>query len=1023
MFQKPIRRVVCLMLVSVIFCSYSAFAQQQSLGTLRGQVTDEFGGLIIGATVTVADASGVQRTAKTDEEGRYAITGLPPGRYTVRVAAEGFAAFENTEVEVAAGRTEPLNVTLSVAIEQVEVTVAPEPEISTEPENNASAVVLRGADLDTLPDDPDDLAEALQALAGPSSGQEGGEFFVDGFSGGRLPPKESIREIRINRNPFSAEYDRIGFGRVEIFTKPGTDKLRGQSFFNFSDESLNSRNPFAPTRASFQSRRYGGNLSGPLVAKRASFFLDFQRSETDDNDVINAIILNSAFAPAPFSQTVLTPARRTTFSPRLDYQLNKNNTLVARYSYEHSTATNSGVGDFSLLSRAFNTESTEQTLQMTETAIINQSVINETRFQYVRERTSQTGDNSQPTIRVSEAFTGGGSQVGQSFNNQDRFELSNYTSWVHGRHSFKAGARLRSVSVRDISEQNFGGTYTFAGGSAPLLDANSNVVLGADGLPVQISITSIERYRRTLFLRQPAFGLTPAQIRVRGGGPTQFSIAGGNPQVDVSQVDFSPFFQDDWRVRPDFTLSLGLRYETQTNISSNLNFAPRVAFAWSPRSAGRQGQQQTVIRGGFGLFYQRFAENLTMQADRFNGVNQQQFVITTGTLGGPAILDLFPAVPTADQLTAFQIPQTRRQVAGDLQAPYTMQAAISIERQLPYRTTLSVNFISARTLHVLRSRNINAPLPGTFIVGVPGSGIRPLGNAGNVFLYESSGRFNQNQLIVSANNRFTRKLTFFATYTWNRARSDTDGVGSFPANQYDLSTEYGRSGQDIRHRFFLGGSINALPWGIRLSPLITANSGRPFNITTGRDTNGDTLFTERPAFATDLTKPGVVQTRFGAFDPNPVPGQGLIPRNFGTGPSFFTVNLRMSKTFGFGEVPASAAAAGAGGGGQGGRGGGGGGGGGRRGGGGGGRGGGGFGGTEGGGTFGDATETPKRYSLTVSINVQNLLNHTNEGTPTGNLSSPFFGQSNSTSGGFGFGGGGNQAAGNRRIEALLRFSF
>ncbi|HEX8140419.1 MAG TPA: carboxypeptidase regulatory-like domain-containing protein [Pyrinomonadaceae bacterium] len=1010
MFERPIRRAsLLLLLVSAIFCSSAAFGQQQSSGTLRGQVADEFGGLIVGATVTVTDASGVERTTTTDDEGRYAFTGLAPGRYTLRATSEGFAAFENT-AEVTAGRTEPLNLTLSVAIEQVEVTVAPEPEISTEPENNAGAVVLRGADLDTLPDDPDDLAEALQALAGPSAGQEGGEFFIDGFSGGRLPPKESIREIRINRNPFSAEYDRIGFGRVEIFTKPGTDKFRGQAFFNFSDESLNSRNPFAPTRASFQARRYGGNLSGPLIAKRASFFLDFQRNETDDNDVINAIILNSALLPTPFSQTVLTPVRRTTFSPRLDYQLNATNTLVARYTYQRVTAINSGVGDFSLLSRAYNTENTQQTIQLTETAIINQSVINETRFQYERDRQTQTGDNSQPTIRVSEAFTGGGSQVGLSFNNQDRFELSNYTSWAKGSHSLKAGARLRWVRLKDVSEQNFGGTFTFAGGTAPQLDANNQIVLGANGLPVQTSITSIERYRRTLLFQQQ--GLTPAEIRARGGGPTQFSIAGGNTAADLTQVDFSPFFQDDWRVRPDFTLSLGLRYETQTNINSNLNFAPRVAFAWSPRTGGgnRQGQQQTVIRGGFGIFYQRFAENLTLQAVRFNGTNQQQFLVTSSTVGGPAILDLFPNVPTTEQLTAFSIAQTTRQVAPDLQAPYTMQAAISVERQLPYRTTLSVNFISSRTLHVLRSRNLNAPPPGAPLT----SAARP-----RVFQYESSGRFNQNQVVVSLNNRFTRKFTLFANYTWNRARSDTDGANTFPANQFDLSTEYGRSAQDIRHRFFLGGSINALPWGIRLNPMLNAFSGRPFNIITGRDTNGDTLFTERPAFATDLTKPGVIQTRFGAFDPNPDAGQQIIPRNYGTGQSFFTVNLRMSKTFGFGDLREGAAAAtgGRGGGGRGGRGGGGGGGRGGR---------GGFGGgTEGGGTFGDASETPKRYGLTVSINVQNLLNHTNQGQPVGNLSSPLFGQSNATAGRFGFGGGGggNQTAGNRRVELLLRFSF
>jgi hypothetical protein len=1001
--------------IFVLFCSKVGFGQQSS-ATLRGQVADELGGLIVGATVTVADASGVEKVATTDDEGRYSFSSLAPGRYTVRVVAPGFALYENAEVEVAAGRTDPLNVTLPVAIEEQVVTVQEEAEINTDPDNNAGALVLRGADLDSLPDDPDALADALQALAGPSTGVEGGgEIFLDGFSGGRLPPKESIREIRINRNPFSAEYDRLGYGRIEIFTKPGTDKFRGQAFFNFNDEALNARDPFAPERASFQRRRYGGNLSGPIVPKRASFFFDFQRNESDDNAVINAVILDPQLTPTPFGLAVVTPRRSTTFSPRVDWQLNPTNTLVARYSYERERRENSGVGDFSLLSRAFDTSSTEHTLQLTETAVINQKIINETRFQYVRARSLSEGDDSEPTIRVLEAFTGGGSQVGLSFNNEDRFELQNYTSWTMGNHSLKAGARLRHTRLTDASPQNFAGTFTFAGGFGPQLDANNQVVFSG-GQPVIIPLTSIERYRRTLLFQQQ--GLTPAQIRALGGGATQFSIAGGNPQAEVTQTDFSPFIQDDWRVRPNLTLSLGLRYETQTNIHSNLDFAPRVAFAWSPGAGGgQQRQQTTVIRGGFGIFFNRVAQNLTLQAKRFNGTNQQQFVVTAGNANGLGVLNLFPTVPSLEDLAAFSIPQTTRTLAPDLRSPYTMQTAISVERQLPYRITLSASFISARTLHVLRSRNVNAPLPGTFVPGVPGSGVRPFPGLGNIFQYESSGVFNQNQLIVSLNNRFSRKFTLFATYTLNDASSDTDGAGSFPINQYDLSTEYGRSSQDIRHRLFLGGQINALPWGIRLNPLVTINSGRPFNITTGRDTNGDTLFTERPAFATDLSKPGVVITRFGAFDPNPEPGQELIPRNFGTGPSFFTVNLRASKTFSFGEAPSAATGAqGGGGGGGGGRGGGGGG----RGG----RGGGGFGGRGGGGeAFGGGGDATGRYNLTFSVNVNNLFNHTNAGTPVGNLSSPLFGESTTSAGRFGFGGGGGNQAGARSVELQLRFSF
>jgi hypothetical protein len=1014
---------------AVLFFNWCPAVAQQSLGTLRGNVKDELGGVIVGASVTATDAAGVAKTATTDEQGNYVFSALAPGRYTIRINQGGFAAYENSGVEVQAGRTEPLNITLTVTIEQEEVTVTSEAPVGTEPESNAGAVVLRGADLDALPDDPDDLSEALQALAGPSAGSdEGAQIYVDGFTGGRLPPKESIREIRINRNPFSAEYDRLGYGRVEIFTKPGTDRFRGQASFNFNDESLNARSPFAATRAPYQSRRYGGNISGPLSAKTASFFLDFERRETDDNEVVRALILDPALNPFTLNQTVLTPDRRTTFSPRLDYQINPTNTLVARYTFEHSMRANEGVGDFNLPSRAFDSTDTQHTLQLTETAVINQKVINETRFQYERDRRRQQGGALTPTLRVLEAFTGGGAQVGLSSNDQNNFELQNYTSWTIGTHSLKAGARLRADRMTDVSQQNFAGTFTFAGGTAPQLDANDQIVRDAAGQPVLIQITSLERFRRTARFTAPNCGgagrpacLSAAEIRALGGGPTQFSISGGNPEVEVSYVDFSPFIQDDWRVRPNLTLSAGLRYETQNNIGSNLDFAPRLAFAWSPSADPRH--QRTVVRGGFGIFFQRFGQNLTLQAERFNGTNQQQFVVTTTTPDGNDVLDLFPNVPTIAQLSAFQIRQTTRQVAPDLRTPYTMQTAFSIERQLPYRITLSVSYIGARTLHVLRSRNVNAPLldsSGRPLRDASNNLVRPRPGLGNVFQYESSGRFNQHQLVVSVNNRFSRKLTLFANYTLNRAQSDTDGAGSFPVNQYDLRGEYGDSALDTRQRLFIGGSVNALPWGIRLNPFVVANSGRPFNITTGRDANGDTLFTDRPAFATDLSRTSVRRTPFGDFDLDPQPGSVIIPRNYGRGPGFFAFNLRASKTVGFGEMAAARAVGGAGGGRRGG-----GGGGGRGGRGGGGRGAGGGGGDGQGESLGGGDNTEHRYNMTFSVNVQNLFNHPNLGTPIGNLGSPFFGQAVSGGGRFGVGGGGggNQTAGSRRIDLQLRFSF
>lgn len=1013
---RNITQYSCAALLLILCAAFNLSAQQA--GGLTGRVTDELGAVVVGATVTATNntATTAELTTTTNNEGVYSFTNLPPGTYTVRGDATGFAQAVNEGVEIAAARRATLDITLNVTLEQEQVTVAAEQPISAEPENNASAIVLRGEDLEALPDDPEELAAALQALAGPSAGPNGGQIFIDGFTGGRLPPRESIREIRINQNPFAAEFDRLGFGRIEILTRPGTDRFRGSAFFGFEDESLNSRNPFAPNRAPYQQRRYGGNVSGTIIPGRLSFFFDVDRRESDDNAVINATILDPNFQITPFSLAVITPQRRFSFSPRFDYSINQNNTLVGRYSYSRRSEFDQGIGEFSLLSRAFDTENTQHNLQLTETAIISGTIINETRFQYIRSRNTREGDNSIATVRVLEAFEGGGSQVGFAFADENRYELQNYTSFTLGSHSLKVGGRLRSVSLSDSSPSNFGGTFTFAGGLAPQLDANDQIISGA---PL-VAITSIERYRRTLVLQQQ--GLTPAEIRVRGGGATQFTIAGGDPLADVSQTDFGAFIQDDWRVRPNFTLSLGLRYETQTNINSNFNFSPRVSFAYSfggegsapapaPRGFGGGGRVGlTVIRGGFGVFYDRFGENFTLQASRFNGVNQQQFIVTNP--------NFFPNVPPIETLDALRLPQITRRVADDLSAPYTFQSALSIERQLPYGFTVAATYLNAGGRNLLRSRNINAPLPGTFNPLVPGSGERPLGNdAGNIFQFESTGRSNQNQLIINVRNNLNRNFSLFGNYVLSKSSSDTDGAGTFPVNQYDLSDEYGRTGGflgDIRHRFFVGGFVR-LPFGFTVNPFISASSGRAFNITTGRDANGDTIFNDRPAFATAQTAPAdLVVTQFGDFDLNPEPGQELIPRNFGEGPGFFSVNMSISRTFGFGSLPDSSArgTGGAGGG--------------RRGGGGGGRGGRGggnvFGG--GGGRGGGGGGSESRYNMTFSVRISNLFNHTNPGLLVGNLSSPLFGQATSLAGGFGFGGGGGGlAAGNRRVEAQVRFSF
>lgn len=946
----------------------------QTTTTLMGQVKDQSGALIPGATVVLKSASGIEKTTATNDAGRYSFAGLERGTYQLRVSAKGFGPHESEELEIGSARIAMHDVTLLVTLERQEVTVDSETTSARlAPENNAGAIVLRGKDLDALPDDPDDLAAVLQGLAGPSIGPNGGQVIVDGFTGAPLPSKASIREVRINANPFSAEFDQLGFGRVEIVTRAGTDKFRGQAFFNFNDESLNARNPFAPTRAPFQSRLYGGNVSGPITAKTSNYFIDFQRRELDDNAIINATILDPAFNITPFATTILTPKRFITFSPRADFQVNKDNTLGLRYSYSRSGFNKAGVGDFNLESRSLDALFNTHTFQLTETAILGPTVVNELRFQYIHTSREQIADVFDPSIRVLESFNGGGSIVGrQSTTKDQRWEITNTTTKTLEPHTLRFGARLRGVHISDVAETNFGGTYIFEGGDAPQLNANNEIVIDPDtGLPVIIPISSIERYRRTLLLRQ--LGLPDSEVRVRGGGATQFSIAGGDPKATVSQIDLGGFVLDDWRLRPNFTLSVGLRYEAQNNIDNKLNFAPRVGFAWAPGPSGAANRApSTVIRGGFGIFYERFPENLTLSANRYDGNTQKLFFTTD-----PFILDFFPNLPPPDQLEGFTLPTSIRRVAQNLREPYSMQFAISYERQLPRNTTFSTSFIRTRTLHMLRSRNVNAPLPPNFL-------IRPTSNVGDVYLYEASGIQNLQQLIFSFFNRLSNRMTFFGSYVIGRIRNDTDGVNTFPVNSYDLSGEYGRGAFDIRQRLFVGGTINA-PWGVSLNPLVVMASSRPFNIVTGTDDNLDSVFAERPSFASDPTQPGVIVTPIGTFDPNPAPGQPLVPRNFGDGPSVFWISLRAGKTFSFGSVGGAGNAAGP-------------------------------------GRPGPPREKP--YRLTVSIQVQNLFNRVNAGPAIGNLTSPLFGQSNTLGGGtFSDGTGSTVAGGNRRFELQMRFSF
>jgi hypothetical protein len=509
-----------------------------------------------------------------------------------------------------------------------------------------------------------------------------------------------------------------------------------------------------------------------------------------------------------------------------------------------------------------------------------------------------------------------------------------------------------------------------------LLDAANKPVLDSSGQTITVPLSSVERYRRTLLFPN----LTPLQLHDLAAGPSQFLMAGGQPLVSLAQMDSGVYLQDDWRVRPNLSLSAGLRWEAQNRIRDWKDFAPRLGFAWAPGGHGKRSAK-TVIRGGAGVFYDRFGESLSLEALRYDGVNRHLYL-----LHDPGF---FPIVPTMADLAAGGALEIVRRIQPGLRAPTMTEAAVAVERQLPLKLVLSVNYINTHGSHLLRSRNINAPLPHT-------DGLRPY-SGGNIYQYESSGVLNQNQIVANLSRRFARGLSLFGYYAYGRALSNTDGPDSFPMNQYDLRGEYGRAATDVRHRGVLGASM-ATRLGFRLSPFLLGRSGAPVNIITGEDANGDGLYTDRPAFASDPRAAGIVSSRLGVFDPNPGPGTVIIPRNYGQGPAYFTLNLRLSRTFGFGGSREGKKLAAHG--------------------------------PKERGLLPDESglrgllrdgSTGQRFNLTLSVQARNILNHVNPGLPVGNMSSALFGQSNFLAAAS---GPESMTSGdNRRVLLQLKFSF
>jgi len=556
----------------------------------------------------------------------------------------------------------------------------------------------------------------------------------------------------------------------------------------------------------------------------------------------------------------------------------------------------------------------------------------ETRVQYAHATVALDAVSSAPTVVVEGAFNGGGNSAQTSSDDQNRLEVQEYLSRQQGKHFLRIGGRYRMTHEVNASTAGFNGQFTFS---------------------------SIQSY-------------LAAAANPGAGGATLFTLSAGQPSATITLQDWGAYAEDEWKLRPNVTLNYGFRFEGQTGIADHADPSPRAGLAWAVRQTEKR-PAVVVLRVGGAVFYDRFAIGNLLTTLHQNGVAERQYVVSD-----PAYYctSLSVSCPTPGSLTA-QTPSVYT-VSPGLHAEYNIDLGFTAERDLWKKGSISVNYIYYRGVHLYDSANVNAPLPGTYNINVPGSGVRPMGGTQNVYQFQSNGLLTTHRFFMNFNLNPTPHLFLWASGGGRIEQTDAGGATSFASNSYDLRADMGQPTFGNRRAY--GGGHYEMPKGFQLNGFIGAVSGTPFDITTGTDLNGDTEYNDRPAFATDLTRASVVRTRYGNFDTSPMAGQVIIPHNFATGPAFYSIELGAGKSFRFGpRGPAPEPAPGA---------------------------------------KGPAPLGEKRYSAEVSVEAENLLNHVNGGTPVGVLTSPQFGESISLNGGFN-----SNTAANRLVFLRGSFSF
>ncbi len=824
-----------LLLPGAAFAANAPSPAAPAAPAVSGVVADPTGAIVPGAEVDLVDTNGaVAGTIHSDDEGNFQLVAPHAGSFTLVVSEPGFetvrtpvviaapaavlsaagrapagptsAALASTTLASAAPASAALaaSVHIVLPIAAVASTIRVNADASedlTAPDANHDSSVMTSSDLKALPIFDNDYASAMSAFLDQNVSDTGGAgLMVDGVEANRATVSASaVQEIRINQDPYSAQYYWPGRGQMEIVTKSTADHYHGQFNFLYRNSGLNAQNALAPSKPFEQRQNYEGHITGPIPhAPKSSFLGSFNRVLYDQDSVVSATLAPTAADPTgAFYANVYAPARDTEFSARVAHKFREGASGYVQYSYQDSTAQNQGVGGQALAAAGYNNRYREDDLVAHLDQTLSATMLNQVSL--VGERDSNRNSNvaEGPQINVPGNFLAGSAQA-DSLGSELNVRVYDMMTWTRGRNLIKLGAGTPHIDRRAYDDNtNALGTYVFG------------PTLASDG--VTVLQTALQNYAANL--------------------PSAYTQNTGQVHFVYHQQEMGAFIQDQFKVSSRFQITPGIRYDWQNFLATRrLGFSPRVSFAWLLSE-----ESKTVVRGGGGIYYDRFGSGPLLDLARYGNAARRAVVLSLN----PATLPASGCVPITNCLTLTAQPPSLAELQPNAKIPYQVQYGLSIERQLGEKATGVVSIYSARGIDTFRSVDINAPTPQS------GYTVRPNPAFGRIRQMQPESYWRGDGLDISYRGRLNKYFTGFGRYTWSHYDSSTGGIGWFPQNQYDPNDEWSRTNWDRRNR--LGMYAMFHPESVfNLSAGIFANTGTPWTVLTGTDLYGDGLFNTRP---------------------------------------------------------------------------------------------------------------------------------------------------------------------------------